>query len=643
MPEVKKEQRPPLKKGLTGATGRRARLDTQISIRKARKEDGYNQRRNLAAQAKAEAESRPQDKSLLIEHLASRSQALLVGLQHPDKEMRRKSLRAFVYLMSSGVPPLFDDGDPQHIPLWQTITTAIPFFVKTLEHTDVPMQSDAAFALRFIASMDRATLVIESGALPKLVVLLQCGISELQIQAAWCLGNVASESKGCCEAVVLVCPPMQVVPHIRLSTPSLRRAAVWLLRSMIDMTELLVAMQVMTPQLEIELVTVLGNVIKQLVVEKSKAWAKDNAESNSLPSVAPWRLFELQTGKPAPNDIAVVRLLRDVDDATVEVVDVDVNFETGENVTFRTARANLRPLQAIEDAYDEDDDDNAAAEASNAESLALDEKALTLCDSAWAIVEVTLHNTTILSVLMSTGVCPKLVEVLVMYQSPLMLSPVLRLLGNIVSGDEVFSQAVLDAGLLATMPRVLMNSSRSIREEACWMLSNIAGGKLEQMQAVMDAPGVVAALVEQLTWAEYSVKREAGWAICNILVKASDAATGELVRMNVLQSLSTLLDEYEDPSIELVILEALNSVLEKGQTEGKVAVEESGCLKCLESLCFAQNEQVSAAAAHIMDTWFDGVMDDDDDAAMAPAIGDDNTLNFQPAAATGQVFDFGAK
>ncbi|RHY44054.1 hypothetical protein DYB30_005574 [Aphanomyces astaci] len=641
MPEgTKKEPRAPLKKALTGATGRRSRMDTQVSIRKARKEDGYNQRRNLAAQAKAQAENRPQERSLLIEQLASRSQTLLVGLQHPDKEVRRKSLRAFVYLMSSGVPPLFDDGDPQHVPLWHTITTAVPFFVSTLDLPDVPMQSDAAFALRFISSMDRSNLVIEGGALPKLAVLLQCGISELQIQAAWCLGNVASESKACCEAVVHICPPIQVIPHIRLSTPSLRRAAVWLLRSMIDMTDLLATMQVLTPQFELELVTVLGNVIKQLVQERAKLWAKD--KDKAVPSAAPWRLFEFQTGKPAPNDIAVVRLLRDIDDTTVEVVDVDVNFETGENVTFRAARSTLRPLQAIEDVFDEDGDDEDASSAQDAETLSLDERALTLCDSTWAVVEVTQHNVAVLAVLQSTGVFAKLVEALHMYSSPLVLSPVLRLLGYVISHDEAYVQVVLDAGLLAACPRVLQNSSRSIREEACWLLSNLAGGTVQHMTAVLEAPGVVTSVVEQLTWAEYSVKREAGWAVCNLLVNANAVVAAELVRLDVLSSLSTLLDEYEDPSLELVILEAISAVLDKGHDEAKVAVEESGCLKCVENLCYAANEQVSAAASHIIDTWFDGVLDDDVDAELAPAAVDEatNTLAFQPATTP---FQFGGQ
>ncbi|RHY18432.1 hypothetical protein DYB36_009345 [Aphanomyces astaci] len=162
------------------------------------------------------------------------------------------------------------------------------------------------------------------------------------------------------------------------------------------------------------------------------------------------------------------------------------------------------------------------------------------------------------------------------------------------------------------------------------------------MTAVLEAPGVVTSVVEQLTWAEYSVKREAGWAVCNLLVNANAVVAAELVRLDVLSSLSTLLDEYEDPSLELVILEAISAVLDKGHDEAKVAVEESGCLKCVENLCYAANEQVSAAASHIIDTWFDGVLDDDVDAELAPAAVDEatNTLAFQPATTP---FQFGGQ
>ncbi|KDO33037.1 hypothetical protein SPRG_01852 [Saprolegnia parasitica CBS 223.65] len=639
MSEAKKDHRQPIKRMLNGVNGRRARMDTQVSIRKARKEDGYNQRRNMAAQAKALAELMPKEKSQMLHEIAQRCQALLIGLKHAEADVRRKSLRAFVYLMSSGVPPLFDDSDPQHVPLWQTILAAIPFFVGALDLADVSMQSDAAFALRFIASMDRSLYVVQSGVLPKMVVLLQCGISELQIQAAWCLGNVASESKVMCEAVVAVCPPQTVLPHIRMSTPSLRRASVWLLRSMIDMPELLAGLGLLTPQLEGDVMTVLANVMKQLVVEKTKALAKEPAAPS--PAVATWRYFQMDSGRPAPNDIVLVRLLREIDAITVEVVDVDVNYETGEYSVFTVQKSALRPMQTIDG-----DDDSAEAEDDATESLTLDEKALTLCDCAWAIIEMTTHNKSLVSTFVATGVLPKLVELLHLYASPMLLHPLLQLLGQILAMDESLAVVALEAKLLPALPRVLNSMSRSIREETCWILAHLTTGSEALLHAVIETPGVVPAILEQLAWAEYDVKHEAAWATCSLLVRGDGNVIGELVRLGALVSLCPLLDKYEDPAIELAVLEAISNVLNVGQETGtidsaKQAVEESGCVVAIEDLCYDENDDVSAAASYVMDKWFTGDANDDVDATLAPGVAD-GELTFQPA--TGPVqFDFTQK
>ncbi|OQR99255.1 importin subunit alpha [Achlya hypogyna] len=634
MSEAKKEHRQPIKRMLTAASGRRARMDTQVSIRKARKEDGYNQRRNMAAAAKAQAESMSADNSQVLHELARRSQALLIGIQHADQDFRRKSLRAFVYLMSSGVPPLYDDSDPQHKPLWSTILSAIPHFVATLDLADVPMQSDAAFSLRFIASMDRSAYVVAGGALPKLVVLLQCGISELQIQAAWCLGNVASEGQALCEAVMQVCPPLMVLPHIRMSTPSLRRASVWLLRSMIDMPEMLAALGLLTPQLESEVITVLGNVVKQLVAEKAKQAAKEPAPA----PVPAWRYFQMGTGRPAPNDICYVRMLREIDETMVEVIDVDVNYETGEFGIFKVAKTSLSPVQTVDTDDDGDDDGDDANE-----TLALDEKALTLCDGVWALIEMTQHNAALFPSLVATGILPKLVELLHLYTSPMLLHPLLRLLCQLFTADEAHAIAAVATNLLPALPRVLNAMSRSIREEACWILAQLATGADALMLAVLQTPGVVPALLDQLAWAEHDVKREAAWAVCSLLVRGDPAVIMELVRLGALGSLCPLLDKFEDPMVELAVLEAVASVLQVGQDsnaldDARHAVEESGCAAALDDLCYDENEKVSEMASHIVDTWFSVEMDAGDDARVAPAVGADG-LTFQPATAPTH-FDF---
>lgn len=311
------------------------------------------------------------------------------------------------------------------------------------------------------------------------------------------------------------------------------------------------------------------------------------------------------------------------------MVDVDINFETGENMIFNAKKAELRPLQVMDDAIGEDDD------LEDEEADLLDEKVLTLCDSCWSLVELTLHDGELVSAIVSAGLCPRLVELLYISQSSVILAPVLRLLGNIVSADIAFSQAVIDAKLLEVIPRVMTTTSRAVREEACWMLSNIAGGQVEQVQAMLQAPGVVNGLVEQMAWAEYGVRREATWAMCNIIVRSGADFIAEVVRMGVLQSFAPMLDEWEDPMVELVILEAVESLLTKNPAEGKIAVEESGCLAKIEDLCYDQNDDVSSTAAHLMDTWFEDETEDTD-ASLAPAVvggqagSEGAALNFQP-------------
>lgn len=311
-------------------TGRRNRQETMLSIRKA-KEDAYATRRNLKANATVkDAASRTE----LLQNLALRSQALLVGtfpegenpanprqmswltdialfgccltigIQHKDAMTRRKSMRAFVYLLSSGVPPLFDESDSQHLGLWNTILAALPSFVAILnediqDSNSVQMHSDAAFALRFISSMDKARIVVESGTVPKLVQLFQSGISEVQIQAAWCLGNIASESAACCEEILKICPPSVVLPHIRMSTPALRRAAVWLLRSLVEFPEAMAKCEALGPETKRDILETLTNIILQLSNEKVQTYVAANGQTESgivfkqAAPIAPWRIFEV--------------------------------------------------------------------------------------------------------------------------------------------------------------------------------------------------------------------------------------------------------------------------------------------------------------------------------------------------------------
>lgn len=58
-----------------------------------------------------------------------------------------------------------------------------------------------------------------------------------------------------------------------------------------------------------------------------------------------------------------------------------------------------------------------------------------------------------------------------------MLVPSLRTVGNIVTGDDLQTQVIINCGALACLLHLLKTSQKkSIKKEACWTISNITAG-----------------------------------------------------------------------------------------------------------------------------------------------------------------------
>lgn len=64
--------------------------------------------------------------------------------------------------------------------------------------------------------------------------------------------------------------------------------------------------------------------------------------------------------------------------------------------------------------------------------------------------------------MVDSGVTPELVRH-TGHQMANVITPMLRTLGNLVSGDDSQTQAVLDSGALMYMPALLRNSKKNIR------------------------------------------------------------------------------------------------------------------------------------------------------------------------------------
>lgn len=58
-------------------------------------------------------------------------------------------------------------------------------------------------------------------------------------------------------------------------------------------------------------------------------------------------------------------------------------------------------------------------------------------------------------------------------------------MGNIVSGNPLQTQAVIDSGVLKYLSMLIFHEKRSIRKETCWVISNIAAGTQQQIKALI--------------------------------------------------------------------------------------------------------------------------------------------------------------
>lgn len=69
-----------------------------------------------------------------------------------------------------------------------------------------------------------------------------------------------------------------------------------------------------------------------------------------------------------------------------------------------------------------------------------------------------------------------------MAQQPNVVSAALRAVGNIVTGDDVQTQVILNCSALPCLQHLLSSPKESVRKEACWTISNITAGNRQQIQ-----------------------------------------------------------------------------------------------------------------------------------------------------------------
>ncbi|XP_057812675.2 importin subunit alpha isoform X2 [Cryptomeria japonica] len=237
-----------------------------------------------------------------------------------------------------------------------------------------------------------------------------------------------------------------------------------------------------------------------------------------------------------------------------------------------------------------------------------------LSDACWALSYLSDGTNDRIQAVIEAGVCHRLLKLL-LHPSSNVLIPALRAVGNMVTGDNIQTQIVIDNQVLPYILPILSNNlKKNIKKEACWMISNIVAGHKEQIQAVIDA-NIIPPLMSLLQNAEFDIKKEAAWAISNATSGGSHEQIMFLVDQGCIKPLCDLLD-CKDPELVNLCLEGLENIMKVGEAEKELGntaginlyaqyVNDAGGIEKIENLQIYNNDENYVKAVQILETYWE--------------------------------------
>ncbi|KAF3584553.1 hypothetical protein F2Q69_00032338 [Brassica cretica] len=253
-----------------------------------------------------------------------------------------------------------------------------------------------------------------------------------------------------------------------------------------------------------------------------------------------------------------------------------------------------------------------------AQLIRLDDKEL-LAYTCWALVYLSDGSNEKIQAVIEANVCGRLIGLSV-HRSPSVATPALRTVGIVVTGNDSQTQYIIDLQALPCLLNLLRGPyNKTIRKEACWVISNITAGCQSQIQAVYDAD-ICPALVNLLRNSEFDVKYEAAWAICNAVAGGSYKQILFLVKQDCIKALCDILTS-SDTQLVMLCLESLEKILKVGEAcdtrhaEGNQCtqtnvnphaqlIEDAEGQEKIESLQSHENSDIYEMAVKILETYW---------------------------------------
>lgn len=236
-----------------------------------------------------------------------------------------------------------------------------------------------------------------------------------------------------------------------------------------------------------------------------------------------------------------------------------------------------------------------------------------LTDAAWAISYLA-RNEPKIKEIVETGIIPSLVQHLSHSHLPLVI-PCLRTIGNIVTGNEVQTDLVLQMpGFLERIFLLANHKKKAVRREACWTISNITAGTSAQIDMIMGTQEHVNLLMEIAMKDIPEVQREAAWVLSNATKNSNPMQIARIIEAGVMDCFIQLLNCQDSKTVE-VVLEGIHNMLNWGayaaaqsnspENEFLVLFEQKEGVGKIEELQTHPNNEIYMRALKILEAHFE--------------------------------------
>ncbi|XP_068689862.1 uncharacterized protein [Montipora capricornis] len=202
------------------------------------------------------------------------------------------------------------------------------------------------------------------------------------------------------------------------------------------------------------------------------------------------------------------------------------------------------------------------------------------------------------------------------------VTPLLRSLGNIVSGPDEYGSLAMKSGELINALMLYMKSAhRHIKKESLWVLSNLTAGPAQHIDMLIQA-GILPLIVELLS-ATFDIKKEAAICVCNVSYHGPSYLS-TVLELGVMDAFVNILKSPDQDTI-VTGLQFVEMAL-RNVPASKEMFEIAKGVACLEALEYSCNGTVSQYANELIDTYF---MEEESDGERVSDGSEDNMQVFE--------------